>query len=184
MKQFTYPHTIDNGAGEKLVFLRHVQDESGGYLEVENFVQPNSGPPMHVHLKQEESLTVVQGKIGVQVPGGKEEFFGEGDTVTFKAGEAHRFWNAGTDTLICKGYIKPADNIEYFLSEIFKSAKANGGDRPGQFDAAYLMTRYKSEFDMSEIPGFVKKVIFPVIVFFGKLFGKYRKFNDAPEAVK
>ncbi|CAA9478424.1 MAG: hypothetical protein AVDCRST_MAG96-876 [uncultured Segetibacter sp.] len=26
-------------------FLRHVKDESGDYLEVENTVQPNVGPP-------------------------------------------------------------------------------------------------------------------------------------------
>lgn len=45
------------------------------------------------------------------------------------------------------------------------------------------MTRYKSEFDMPEIPTFVKKVIFPVTLFFGKLSGKHKKFEKAPEPV-
>src|SRR5665648_1300835 len=59
----TYPHTIDNGAGERLTFLRRVQDSAGDRLEVENLVKPGSGPPMHVHHYQEEALTVEQGKI-------------------------------------------------------------------------------------------------------------------------
>ena len=184
MKQYTYPHTIENGGGEKLSFVRLVKDESGDWLEVENLVQPSSGPPMHVHFKQAESLTVVKGKIGVQYLGGEEKFFGEGETITFQAGEHHRFWNAGTEPLICKGWVKPAHNIEYFLTEIYKSTKANGGKRPDNFDAAWLLTKYKSELDMSEIPSFVKKVIFPITLFFGKLSKKHKKFKDAPEPVR
>lgn len=184
MNRYTYPHTIDNGAGEQLTFIKKVKDAEGDYLEVENLVQPNSGPPMHVHFKQDESLTVVKGKIGVQLSGGKEEFFGEGQTITFKAGEAHRFWNAGTEPMICKGWVKPSHNIEYFLTEIYKSTKAHGGKQPGQFDAAYLSERYKSEFDMPEIPSFVKKVVFPITIFVGKLSGQHKKFSDAPQPVQ
>jgi len=182
--QFTYPHTIDNGSGEQLSFLRLVSDPGGDWLEVENLVQPNSGPPMHVHFKQAESLTVVKGKIGIRRKDGQQQFFGEGETVTFEAGDAHRFWNAGEGPLLCKGWIKPAHNIVYFLTEIYKSTKANGGKQPSQFDAAWLMNRYRTEFDMTEIPSFVKKTIFPVVLFFGKLAGKHKKFTGAPEPVK
>jgi len=184
MKQFNYPHTIESGGGEQITFVKLVKDEAGDYLEVENLVQPNSGPPMHVHFKQAESLTVVKGRIGTQLLGGQEEFFEEGQTVTFKAGEAHCFWNAGTEPLICKGWVKPAHNIVYFLTEIYKSIKANSGKKPGNFESVWLLTKYKSEFDMCGIPFFVKKVIFPLTIFFGKLSGKHEKFKDAPEPVK
>jgi quercetin dioxygenase-like cupin family protein len=184
MERYNYPHTIENGGGEQITFVRRVKDDAGEYLEVENLIKPGSGPPMHVHFKQDESLTVVKGKIGVQVMGGKEEFYGEGDTVTFHAGQAHRFWNAGTEPMICKGWVKPAHNIEYFLTNIYESIKQNGGKQPNQFDGAYLMTKYKREFDMFTIPSFVKKVIFPITVLIGKLTGKYDKFKDAPEAVR
>ena len=184
MKQFDYPHTITNGAGEQLTFVKHVKDEAGDYLEVENLVQPNSGPPMHVHFKQDESITIVKGKLGIQYRGGSDKFLGEGETITFKAGEAHRFWNAGTEPLVCKGWVKPANNIEYFLTEIYRSTKENGGKRPGNFDSAWLLTKYKSEFDMLVIPSFVKKVIFPITLFFGKRSGKHKKFGNAPEPVK
>lgn len=181
---YQYPHTIENGHGERLTFVRRTHDENGEYLEVENYVMPNSGPPMHVHFRQAESLTVVQGRIGIQVPGGEPQFFTEGQTVTFKAGEPHRFWNAGTEPLICKGWIRPAHNVEYFLTEIYRTTKENGGKRPGTFEGAYLSWRYRSEFGMLEIPGFVRAFVFPLTVVVGKLLGKYGKYADAPEPVR
>lgn len=38
MRQFTYPHTIENGGGEKLTIVRRITDATGDYLEVENVV--------------------------------------------------------------------------------------------------------------------------------------------------
>lgn len=181
MTQYNYPHTIDNGAGEQLTFIRLAIDENGEFLEVENLIQPNSGPPMHVHFKQAEGLTIIKGKMGAQILEGKEIFYVEGELVVFQPGEAHRFWNAGTEPLVCQGWIRPADNIEYFLTEIYKSTKANGGKQPDKFDAAYLLTKYASEFALMGIPRFVKKVIFPISIFFGKLAGKHKKFNDGPD---
>ncbi len=53
MSTYTYPHTIENGAGERFTFVRRVQDPAGDRLEVENLVKPGSEPPMHVHNHQE-----------------------------------------------------------------------------------------------------------------------------------
>ena len=178
-----FPHIIESINGEKLIFKALSRDARGEYLEVENEVKPGAGPPMHVHYRQEEALTVVSGKIGYQVQGGEKKYAGPGETVHFKAGVSHRFWNAGDDLLRCQGYVRPPDNIVYFLTEIYKSTNENGG-RPGAFDGAYLSQRYKSEFEMTEIPVFVRKVIFPATVFFGKLAGKHKKYADAPEPVK
>src|SRR5687767_13638343 len=66
---FQYPHTIENGLGESLTFLRRVSTPQGETLEVENCVQPGGGPPMHVHYLQEESITVVEGRLAYQRPG-------------------------------------------------------------------------------------------------------------------
>lgn len=182
--RYTYPHTIENGHGEQLTFTRLVKDPAGDWLEVENLVQPGSGPPMHVHFKQAESLTVVSGRVGVQEVGKAPVEHGPGSTVTFQAGVGHKFWAVGSEPLRCKGWIKPAHNVEYFLTEIYRSTKENGGKRPKDFDGAWLSQRYASEFGMLEIPGFVKKVVFPITVFFGKLAGKHKRYADAPEPVK
>jgi mannose-6-phosphate isomerase-like protein (cupin superfamily) len=184
MRTYTYPHTIENGAGEQLTVIRRIQDPAGDYLDVENLVKPGSGPPMHVHYQQVEALTVQQGRIGYQRPGEPPYFAGPGETVVFEPGETHKFWNAREVDLVCTGYVQPPDNVEYFLTEIFKSQGENGGSRPDLFDVAFLASRYRSEFGMTEIPTVVQRLVFPVLVAVGRLLGKYRKYADAPEPVR
>ena len=173
------PHTIENSTGEKLIFTRIAVIDGIEQLEGENEVQPKAGPPMHVHYKQDESFTVTSGKLGYQTWGEEKKYAGPGETILFKAGVPHKFWNAGDDVLFCTGRISPPGNAVYFLTQLFKSASENGG-RPGIFDAAFLLDRYKSEFGMLEIPQFVQKVIFPAVLVVGNFLGKYKKFNDAP----
>lgn len=184
MARYSYPHTIENGAGERLTFVRRIAGRSGDRLEGENLVKPGAGPPMHVHFLQEEVLTVREGRIGYQRPGESEKFAGPGETVAFKPGEAHRFWNAGDGDLLCSGYVEPADNVEYLLTELFESTKRNGGTRPDPFEAAFLMTRYRTEYAMLEVPAMVRRFVFPLLVAMGRLLGRYRRYADAPEPVR
>lgn len=177
---YKYPHVIKNSTGEELIF----ESLEGDKLLVTNSVIPKSGPPMHTHFKQDECLTVVNGKIGYQILGEEPKYAGPGETVLFKRGVPHKFWNAGDDILTCTGWIAPAHNIVFFLSAIFEAQKKSGKGKPEMFDTAYLMTRYSSEFDMAEIPTFVKKIILPIVCFIGKLLGKYKHFEGAPVPIK
>ena len=183
-QRYPYPHAIENGGGERLVFERRVPGPRGDRLEGHNVVSPGAGPPMHVHHLQTEALTVVEGRMGWQRLGGPERFAGPGEEVVFAPGEAHRFWNAGDGDLRCSAWIEPADNVEYFLTEIFESTRRSGGGRPHPLDAAYLTTRYRSEFAMLAIPAPVQRVVFPLLVAIGRLTGRYRKYADAPEPVR
>jgi quercetin dioxygenase-like cupin family protein len=184
MNRYSYPHTIENGAGERLTFLRRVPGSAGDRLEVENVVSPGAGPPMHIHYYQEEVLTVQQGRIGYQRPGEPAQFAGPGETVAFKPGEAHRFWNAGEGDLRCTGHIEPADNVEYFLTEIYASTKRRGGVGADPFEAAFLVRRYRSEFALVEVPAAVQRFVFPLQVAVGTLLGRYRRYAGAPEPVR
>lgn len=183
MKTYKLPYTIRNNFGEILHFQAIRAEGSKTFIDVTNEVQPGCGPVMHVHFKQDEYLRVVEGRMGYQIAGGAEQFAGPGESATFHAGQMHRFWNAGDDVLKCEGWISPPNNIIYYLENIYRLMDVGGGE-PGGFEAAYLIRKYRSEFDVAAIPGFVKKVIFPIVVFFGKLAGKHRKFADAPPAVK
>lgn len=180
----TYPYTIDNGHGERITFVGRVRSAEGETLEVENVVQPGVGPPMHTHLHQEEGLTVVRGRIGYQRKGEAPRFAEAGATVVFPAAVAHRFWNAGTDELRCTGYIRPPDNVEFFLSAIFAAQREGAGGRPGLFDAAYLVTRYRSEYRTEVVPELVQRFFLPLPVLIGRLLGRYGKFADAPPPVR
>ncbi len=176
------PYTIKNIHGETLHFLRIVNRDGKEVLELENELTPGAGPVMHVHWKQDESLTVTEGEMTYQVKGEEPVTVGVGETITFTAGTYHKFWNSGQTMLKCSGWVSPPNTLTYFLGEIYKSIDENKG-RPGAFDAAYLLRRYKSEYDMDEIPGFVKQFIFPITLFFGKLAGKHKKFANAPQPV-
>lgn len=179
----TYPYTIENSQGERLTFLGVVREPDGDKLLGENFVAPGSGPPMHVHWLQEECFMVVKGTIGYQIQGQPEQFAGVGETILFKRGEAHRFWNAGTDTLQCTAWVKPANTLVFYLSAIFAAQRKAGSLRPELFDAAYLLTRYASEYDMIDMPRFVRRVVIPIVYAAGKLLKKYDHFSDAPAPV-
>ena len=148
----TYPYTIDNGQGELLTFTGVTQGPSGLRVGADGVAQPGAGPPMHVHHLQDEAAQVVRGRMGYQVPGGEPQFAGPGELVVWPAGTAHKWWNAGSDELHMTGWCSPPDNIEFFLGTLFASTKANGGSRPGLFDAAFLVTRYRTEFAMLEVP--------------------------------
>jgi len=152
-----------------------VQTDAEDYVEVENYVHPKAGPPMHVHYLQEEALTIVSGRMGYQIEGQEAQYASAGETVHFAPGVAHRFWNDGDDILQCTGYARPANNLEYFLSQLYASTRSSGGNRSDSFDVAYLLTRYKSEFGMLVIPPFVQKFIFPIQMVIGRLLGKYDK---------
>lgn len=171
-----FPLTIDNQQGESLTFLGMEDDK----ILVENTVEPGCGPVMHTHYQQDESLTVTSGKMGYELLGDTARFAYPGETVTFLRGKPHRFWNAGEETLTCSGWISPPNSIVYFLSALYAAQQKSGDMRPDPFDGAYLVTRYASEYDLPEIPGFVKKVIMPITVWIGNLFGKYKHFTDAP----
>jgi quercetin dioxygenase-like cupin family protein len=179
----TYPYTVDNGHGEQLTFKGLTQGPGGVSLEVDGVAQPGAGPPMHVHYLQEEAARVVRGRLGYQVLGGPPQFAGPGGTVVWPAGTPHKWWNAGTDELQMTGWCSPPDNIEFFLASLFASTKAHGGGRPGLFDAAFLVTRYRTEFALLEMPAVVQRVIIPLVYIVGSALGKYRKFEHAPAPI-
>ena len=140
MYPYTLPHTIINKFGEKLTFRAIEMEDGVKKMIVENEVDPGHGPVMHVHFKQDESLTVNKGRMGYQIDGHKEKFAGEGETVLFKRGEMHRFWNAGDVLLKCSGWVKPANTLDYYLTGIYNSMDKAGKKQGDPFDTAFLVT--------------------------------------------
>lgn len=172
-----------NKNGETLIITRPAAETGGQLTEFEGMDEPGIGPPMHVHFKQEEKLKLLKGKLRVKTLT-KEFSLAEGEEYIFAAGEAHRFWNEGTERNHYSGYVKPSNNYEYFIKQVYQSANEANDDKPGPFDAAFLLTKYKTEMDMLVIPKPVKLIVFPILLFIGKLTGKFKKFADAPPAIK
>jgi mannose-6-phosphate isomerase-like protein (cupin superfamily) len=179
-----YPYTIANGHGEQLTFTGRSHDHDGDRVNADGVARPGAGPPMHVHYLQDEAARVVSGRMGYQVLGQEPRFAEAGEFVIWPAGTAHKWWNAGSTELRMTGWCKPPGNVEFFLSTLFASAQRNGGGRPQLFDAAFLMTRYRSEFAMLEIPAPVRRLVIPILYLIGRLIGKYQGYRDAPEPIQ
>ena len=77
----TYPHKIENGKGEVLTFFGVVRDRDGDRMEVELLAPPDVGTPMHLHHLQEEAMTVVAGRLGLQFAGEQPRYAGPGETI-------------------------------------------------------------------------------------------------------
>jgi hypothetical protein len=177
-----YPYTIDNGHGEQLTFTGITRGPDGDRVEVDGRAQPGAGPPMHVHYLQDEGARVVTGRVGYQVPGQAAVFANPGEIVVWPAGTPHKWWNAGQTELRMTGWCRPPGNVEFFLGALFESARKNGG-RPALVDAAFLVTRYRTEFAMLELPAFVRRVVIPILYVVGRALGMHAKYRDAPEAL-
>jgi quercetin dioxygenase-like cupin family protein len=178
-----FPVETNTGTGERLRLLGIERDEEGReYLAVQGFVEPNVGPPMHVHFFQEERIRVETGRIAYQVLGEEPRIAEPGEEIVFPAGQVHRFWGAGEGLSTGRGMVRPVGNFPWFITRLHESIRQNGG-RPGLFDGAFLTHHFRSEFDMVEIPAFVRRVVFPAVVALGHLLGKYRKYADAPEPI-
>jgi hypothetical protein len=128
-----------------------------------------------------EAIVVREGRLAWSVDGGPEQIAGRGGRVVFAPGVSHRFWNAGDEELVCEGSVRPPDNFEWFLSEVYASTRANGGRRPRTLDGAFLLTRYRSEFEMTAIPAPVRRVVMPLQAAIGRLLGRYAHFAGAPQ---
>ena len=181
---YKLPHVIENCIGERIIFQEIQKTEKGDKLIGEAYCQPGSGPVMHTHFKQEEGMTVISGRMGYQVLGEEPQYAGPGETVVFAAGVAHKFWAEGNEVLHCKAWVAPVNTFVFFLTSVYAAQNKSGTARPEQFDAAYLLTRYASEYELVDIPPFVKKVVIPTTYLLGKLLGKYKHFKNAPEPVR
>ena len=143
-------NVIDNGAGEEMRFLRTAGTTDGAVLEFEVTIEPGtSGPPPHVHIKQEERFTVLRGTMVVRT--GREEIFvPAGGHFVVPAGMAHTWRTAGDETLVVRAEMRPALRTEQLLRDAFAMMAANGG-RIDPAKAAVLGEKYRDEYRFATI---------------------------------
>ena len=91
-----YPHTIDNGHGERMTFL----GVDGDRLCVDGDVDPGAGPPMHVHHLQSETITRRVRPHRLRDRRRAGPLRRPRRDRHFAPGVEHRFWNAGDDDLV------------------------------------------------------------------------------------
>ncbi|PAY16805.1 cupin [Rhodopirellula sp. SM50] len=100
--------------GDVYRFLATGKETDGKYTTFEAIVPPGSGPPPHLHSREEESFLVLEGEMTFQL--GDERFVaGEGTFLNMPVGSLHCFKNESDKTARLLISLAPAGLEEMFF---------------------------------------------------------------------
>ncbi len=114
-------------------------EQTGGtHVVFEDIVQPNIGPPRHIHHDQDETFFFLEGEFDVEVDG-QLYHMAPGDVAFIPRGATHAFKNVGETPGRLRYIFSPALEIEnMFLA--FHAAQSNGDlntDKMAEISARY-----------------------------------------------
>ena len=99
--------------GETLLYKMSGQDSNGALDYFMLDVQPKSGPPLHIHLRQQETIHFIEGRYKVQL--GQDVFTCErGGFVCIPPGTPHAFLNIGETMGQCIITFTPGGTERFF----------------------------------------------------------------------
>jgi quercetin dioxygenase-like cupin family protein len=166
--------TVMNRHTSESLRMRRILRDGEMCLELKGTLPPNQdGPPLHIHFNNHEEGTVTAGTLAAEVDG-VEVRVDQGGFVRLPMGSAHRWWNAGTDTLRFDGFARPAADLDQFLSAIFDVLNSGPARRPPVFYMAHLLWRHRKTQAVLIAPRWIQSVLFPTVVLVGTLLGRYR----------
>jgi len=103
-------------AGGSYTIKASGEDTGGAYTLIEMFLPPGSGPPPHLHEREEESFYILEGTLLFQV--GDETLDAEAGTfVKAPRGISHAFKNVGASPVRVLLLVTPA-GLEKFFEEV------------------------------------------------------------------
>ena len=169
---------LENRIIGEILRMRRVRDAEGQtVLNIEGSLPARmSGPPLHVHFHQREEFVVKAGSLGVQI-GNAKSIVPAGGVGLFPPGVPHTWWNAGDDLLELSGRATPAVDLDRYLQAAFAVLNSSPSGRPSVFYIAHVLWRHRHTQALVSPPGFIQVVVFPLILFVGRILGKYRGDN-------
>ena len=88
--------TLVNPVGGHVTFKARGRETNGALTVLETVVTPGDGPPLHVHVKDDEAVYVLEGEIDFRV--GDELYHNRaGSFVFIPRGVPHTFQNVGSE---------------------------------------------------------------------------------------
>ena len=138
--------------GERLVFLETSAETDGEYVRFETYVEPDGFvASAHVHPFQSERFEVASGLLSVKA--GKETLdLGPGEVTVIEPGTAHKFWNAGEDTVRFTCTVRPALQFESLIETMFGLAADGKTNRKGMPNPLRLAVIARAHFDTVRLP--------------------------------
>lgn len=111
--------------GDLYTFKVTGQQTGGAFTVIDQIIQPQGGPPPHIHHREDEAFYVLEGKF-IFLSGDTQKEVGPGSFVYIPKGTLHTFKNIDTKPGRLLVTITPA-GIEDFFYAIGSPAK----DQPG-----------------------------------------------------
>ena len=176
---------LENRRTGEILRMSRVHNAQGQIvLMIDGSLPPGAdGPPLHVHIHEDEEVTVKAGTLGAQV-GSKKIIVPTGGTAILPKGIPHRWWNAGADLLELSGNVVPAVDLDRYLQAVFAVLNASSNGRPSIFHMAHVLRRHRETQLLSAPPPAIQRIVLPVLVFIGRILGKYRgsSWPGSPES--
>ena len=114
-------------------------DTGGAFALIEVLVPPQSGPPPHLHSREDEAFYILEGEFEVHIDG-QRITAGPGSWVTLARGSLHHFRNIGSTPARLLILATPAGLDQFFLEagrEATDTSPESGAVRPE--DSARLL---------------------------------------------
>lgn len=133
--------------GARTIFHQTAQETGGALLQLEEVRAAGfTGPPAHVHPRQEECFLVLAGTARIQVSG-EDHLLQPGERVAIAPGTAHTWANGGTGEVRALCEFRPALNMEAYFESLYAiPPQQNAGNlvRPSFLQMVLLALTYES----------------------------------------
>jgi len=118
--RFGHPHTLGFTTG--MLFKVSASDTNGALFVIEHTHLTPGGPPLHIHVQQEEWFHVVGGEVAFQV--GDQRFqLKAGESILAPRGIPHTFSSVGPDPGRMLIAFCPAGKMEQYFHEVETNPK-------------------------------------------------------------
>jgi quercetin dioxygenase-like cupin family protein len=164
--------TVENPVtGEVWTAVVRSPDTGGAHVKGRAFLPPGTRPPgIHRHPNQDERVTVVSGRICVQV-GTEAREYGPGESVSMPRGVWHDFWVVGDEPAEALGEAEPALGLEMILvtlAGLAKEGKTDKKGRPRPLQGAVIGTFYGEVAQFRTPPPAVQRLLLPPLAALGR----------------
>jgi quercetin dioxygenase-like cupin family protein len=160
--------------GEVWTAMVRSQDSGGAHIKGRGLLPPGTRPPgVHRHPHQDERVTVVRGRVCVQVDKEVREY-GAGESVFLPRGVWHDFWVVGDDAAETIGEAEPALGLEMILvtlAGLAQEGKTDKKGRPRPLQGAVIGTFYGEVAQFRTPPPSVQRLLLPPLAALGRRLG-------------
>lgn len=124
---------LDTPAGPLVTFKAHGEQTAGAFTAFESAAAPGEGPPFHLHLREDEMIYVLEGRLRVRL----DETIREapaGSFVFFPRGVPHAWQNGGESrALLLVVFTPAAPGMERFFARAAELPDDTRADAFGTF---------------------------------------------------